>query len=231
MSAARDWAELLRVSALCTAPGDALAGAAASGLGPSGRTALAAGASMCLYGAGMALNDWADREEDAVDRPHRPLPSGRIASGQALAAAAALTAAGVGLALAAGRPAGLTAAALAGTAWAYDLHLKHTPAGPAAMAATRALDLFLGAVATAGSPVHADRRGPAVRRALLPAAALGAHIFSVTAVSRTETRGGAPGTALTALGTTAVIGVLAARAPAAVPGGTSRALARSGLAA
>ncbi|MEU6394782.1 SCO3242 family prenyltransferase [Streptomyces sp. NPDC046939] len=230
MSAARDWADLLRVSALCTAPGDALAGAAAAGLRPGGCTALAAGASMCLYGAGMALNDWADREEDAVDRPHRPLPSGRITSGQALAAAVALTAAGVGLALAAGRPAGLTAATLAGTAWAYDLRLKHTPAGPAAMAATRALDLLLGAIATTGSPAHAGRRGPAVRRALLPAAALGAHTLSVTAVSRTETRGGAPGTALVALGATAVISVLVARGPASSTAGTSRALARSGLA-
>ncbi|MDQ0577954.1 UbiA family prenyltransferase [Streptomyces rishiriensis] len=34
----------------------------------------------------MALNDWADREEDAAaERPHRPLPSGRIAPAQALA--------------------------------------------------------------------------------------------------------------------------------------------------
>lgn len=102
---ARAWAELLRVSALFTVPGDALAGAAASGRRPNGSTALAVGASLCLYEAGMALNDWADRAEDAVDRPHRPIPSGRIAPGAALAAAGALTAAGLGLAArAAARP-------------------------------------------------------------------------------------------------------------------------------
>ncbi|MFG2603403.1 SCO3242 family prenyltransferase [Streptomyces sp. NPDC048514] len=179
MSPARDWAELLRVSALFTVPGDALAGAAATGVRPGARTALAAGASLCLYEAGMALNDWADRVEDAAERPHRPIPSGRIAPAQALTAAAGLTAAGLGLALAAGRPAALCATALAGTVWAYDLRLKHTPAGPATMAAARALDVLLGAVATAGSsptarhPARSAGKGGTVRGALPAAASAG----------------------------------------------------------
>ncbi|NEC02030.1 UbiA family prenyltransferase, partial [Streptomyces anulatus] len=80
----RAWAELLRVSALFSVPGDALAGAAAVGRRPGRGTALAIGASLCLYEAGMALNDWADRDEDAVDRPHRPIPSGRISPAAAL---------------------------------------------------------------------------------------------------------------------------------------------------
>ncbi|MFC8236406.1 UbiA family prenyltransferase [Streptomyces sp. NBC_01724] len=150
-AAVRAWAELLRVSALFTVPGDALAGAAAIGRRPGRGTALAVGASLCLYEAGMALNDWADRDEDAVDRPHRPIPSGRITPGAALAAAGALTAAGLTLAARAGRPALTVATGLAATVWAYDLHLKHTPAGPAAMAGARALDLLLGATATAGT--------------------------------------------------------------------------------
>ncbi|WSV66803.1 UbiA family prenyltransferase [Streptomyces sp. NBC_01012] len=144
------WAELLRVSALFTVPGDALAGAAAAGRRPSRGTALAVGASLCLYEAGMALNDWADREEDAVDRPHRPIPSGRVTPGAALAAAGALTAAGLALAGRAGRPALVVASGLAATVWAYDLHLKHTKLGPAAMATARTLDLLLGATADAG---------------------------------------------------------------------------------
>ncbi|NEA38065.1 UbiA family prenyltransferase, partial [Streptomyces sp. SID11385] len=85
------WAELLRVSALFTVPGDALAGAAASGAARPRTTALALGCSLCLYEAGMALNDWADRAEDAAERPHRPLPSGRITAPAALLAASALT--------------------------------------------------------------------------------------------------------------------------------------------
>ncbi|WP_438827794.1 UbiA family prenyltransferase [Streptomyces javensis] len=146
-----DWAELLRVSALFTVPGDALAGAAAARCGPNRGTALAVCASLCLYEAGMALNDWADRDIDAVERPGRPLPSGRIAPAAALTAATGLTAAGLLCAAAAGPPALATATALAGTVWAYDLGLKNTPAGPSAMAAARALDLLLGATASAHS--------------------------------------------------------------------------------
>ncbi|MFJ4885452.1 SCO3242 family prenyltransferase [Streptomyces sp. NPDC088731] len=165
---ARAWAELLRVSALFTVPGDALAGAAASGRRPDRGTVLAVGASLCLYEAGMALNDWADRDEDAIDRPHRPIPSGRIAPGAALAAAGALTAAGLGLAARAGRPALAVATGLAATVWAYDLRLKHTPAGPAAMAAARGLDLLLGAAATGAAAGGATGRATGPGPALVP---------------------------------------------------------------
>ncbi|MFE2261487.1 SCO3242 family prenyltransferase [Streptomyces griseosporeus] len=185
----RAWAELLRLPALVTVPGDALAGAAAAGARADRHTLLAVGSSVCLYEAGMALNDWADRAEDAVDRPHRPLPSGRVRPVAALMAAGALTAASLGLAARAGRPALTVALPLAATVWAYDLVLKHTPAGPAAMAAARALDLLLGAAATTGR----------TRSALPSAALLGTHTLAVTTVSRTETRGGAPLAPLAAL--------------------------------
>ncbi len=166
----RAWAELLRVSALFTVPGDALAGAAAAGRRPGRGTALAVGASLCLYEAGMALNDWADREEDAVDRPHRPIPSGRVAPGAALAAAGALTAGGLALAARAGRPALAVASGLAATVWAYDLRLKHTKFGPAAMASARALDLMLGATASKEPAVSA---GGSTARRIGPAPAPG----------------------------------------------------------
>ncbi|GAA2416095.1 UbiA family prenyltransferase [Streptomyces glaucosporus] len=220
----RAWAELLRVPALFTVPGRALAGAAAAGRPPGRGTALAAGASLCLYEAGMALNDWADRDTDAVERPHRPLPSGRVAPGAALAAAGGLTAAGLALAAAAGRPALVTAGVLAGTVWAYDLALKNTPAGPVAMAAARALDLALGATATA----PADARG-AARRALPPAALLGAHTLAVTAVSRREAQGGSALPPLAALAATAAISRAGAGRPATARG--AGAFATAGLCA
>ncbi|WAP59079.1 UbiA family prenyltransferase [Streptomyces sp. S465] len=207
-----DWAELLRVSALFTVPGDALAGAAAAGRGPNRGTALAVCASLCLYEAGMALNDWADRDVDAVERPGRPLPSGRIAPVAALTAATGLTAAGLACAAAAGRPALATATALAGTVWAYDLGLKNTPAGPPAMAATRALDLLLGATASAGH----------LRPALRPAVLLGAHTLAVTTVSRREAVGGSSTAPLGALAAAAAIAWTATRhppRPAATPTG------------
>ncbi|MGW5930623.1 SCO3242 family prenyltransferase [Streptomyces anulatus] len=214
----RAWAELLRVSALFSVPGDALAGAAAVGRRPGRGTALAIGASLCLYEAGMALNDWADRDEDAVDRPHRPIPSGRISPAAALGAAGVLTAAGLALAARAGRPALTVATGLAATVWAYDLHLKHTKAGPAAMAAARSLDLLLGATATAagvrapGGTSSPDNVAAAAHRGLpaclpaLPAAlVLGAHTYGVTAVSRHETQGGSTGTPLAVLATTTAL--------------------------
>ncbi|MEU1338705.1 SCO3242 family prenyltransferase [Streptomyces sp. NPDC005827] len=237
----RDWAELLRFSALFTVPGDALAGAAATGLRPNRGTAYAACASLLLYQAGMALNDWADRDEDALDRPHRPVPSGRISPTAALAAAGLLTAAGLTSAARAGRPALAVATALTATVWAYDLRLKHTPAAPAAMAAARSLDLLLGATATLSAPTTtptarraADpppsampgRRGrghgkgrsgaaPATPgtalRAAAPAAALAAHTYAVTAVSRHEAHGGSTLTPLAALGLTATLGLLLSR--------------------
>nr|WP_254404884.1 UbiA family prenyltransferase [Streptomyces sp. AC627_RSS907] len=230
----RAWAELLRVPAVFTVPGDVLAGAAAAGGRPTRRTALAAGASLCLYEAGMALNDWADREEDAVARPHRPLPSGRVRPGAALAAAGALSAAGLALAACAGRRAFAVAVPLTATVWAYDLGLKHTPAGPAAMAAARSLDLLLGAAATAGT----------TRGALAPAAVLGSHTLAVTLVSRREAEGGSVAAPLAALAAaSALTATLAGRragasaaaalghragASATAPGAPTRALAAPG---
>lgn len=206
-TATRAWAELLRLPALFTLPGDALAGAASTGTRPNPRTLLAIGSSLCLYEAGMALNDWADQAEDTVERPHRPLPSGRIRPAAAFAAAGALTAAGLALAARAGRPALAVAAPLAATVWAYDLALKRTPAGPAAMATCRGLDLLLGATATGGS----------VRPALSSAMTLATHTLAVTAVSRGETRGGSPLVALAALTTTGALAWRLTRDPAAAP--------------
>ncbi|MFE2909719.1 SCO3242 family prenyltransferase, partial [Streptomyces olivaceus] len=212
------WAELLRLPALFTVPGDALAGAAAAGARPGPRTLLAIGSSLCLYEAGMALNDWADRAEDAVERPHRPLPSGRIRPAAALTAAGVLTGAGLALAAGAGRPALAVATPLAATVWAYDLALKHTPAGPAAMAAARGLDLLLGAAATGGG----------TRAALPSAALLGSHTLAVTAVSRRETTGGSVLAPLAALATTGALTGYVARRRTRLPAGR-RAAAAPGL--
>ncbi|MGW1957225.1 SCO3242 family prenyltransferase [Streptomyces sp. NPDC001920] len=215
---ARAWAELLRLPAVFTVPGDALAGAAATAGRPDRRTLLAIGSSLCLYEAGMALNDWADRTEDAMERPQRPLPSGRVHPVSAFTAACGLTGAGLALAARAGRPALAVAVPLAATVWAYDLALKHTPAGPAAMAAARALDLLLGAAATSGH----------TREALPSAALLGTHALAVTTVSRQETQGGSSLAPLAALTTTALLSGLLTRRPPR-PSAGARGTAARGL--
>ena len=193
-------AELVRLPAALSVPGDVLVGAAAAGWPFGRRTAGLLGASTCLYWAGMVLNDWADREVDAVERPHRPIPSGRVRPAAAVALATGLTAAGLGAAAAAGgRRAMAVAVPLAGAVWAYDLGGRAFPGGPATMAAARALDVLLGA---GGHP------------AALPAAVtVAAHTAVVTGLSGVETTGGPAGAkrAWAALAGTAAVTALAGR--------------------
>jgi UbiA prenyltransferase family len=197
-------AELVRAPAALTVPGDALAGAAAAGWPFGAATPVLALSSTLLYWAGMALNDYADRDLDAVERPERPIPSGRVRPGFALGLSAGLTAAAIGAAgLAGGRRALGVAVPLAATVWAYDLVLKATPAGPAAMAAARSLDVLLGA--------GTGR----LREAMAPAVMVGAHTLAVTALSRREVTGGGPVLPATSLATTSAVAVAAAAWPVA----------------
>jgi geranylgeranylglycerol-phosphate geranylgeranyltransferase len=50
----------------------------------------------CMAGAAMAINDYYDREIDAVNEPGRPIPSGRVTPGEAVALTAALSIVGLG---------------------------------------------------------------------------------------------------------------------------------------
>jgi hypothetical protein len=200
LPAAGDVAALVRLPAVLSVPGDGWLGAASAGLPMGRRSLVLAGASACLYLSGMALNDWADREIDARERPGRPIPSGRVTPGFALALATGLSAGGLALAgLGGGKQALAVAVPLAGAVWSYDLVVKGTPAGPLGMAACRSLDVLLGAAAGGGGPL---------RRALPAAAVVGAHTAVVTTVSRREAQGAGPGLARAALAATA--GVTAA---------------------
>jgi 4-hydroxybenzoate polyprenyltransferase len=170
----------------------------------------------------MALNDWADRDLDAVERPERPIPSGRVAPRTALGLATGLTAAGLVLsAISGGRATLKTTTALAATAWAYDLAAKNSPAGPAVMAATRSMDVLVGA-------------GDDRRKAWAPALAIGTHILAVTTLSRGEVHGSTPLPARSALvATTAISAVTASGggAAASLAGLYTRAVAPAQLAA
>ncbi|WP_347403568.1 SCO3242 family prenyltransferase [Solwaraspora sp. WMMD406] len=208
-------AQLVRAPAALSVPGDVVAGAAASGgLGP--RTVGLAGASVCLYWAGMAANDWADQDLDAVERPERPIPSGRISSSAAFAVAAGLTTASLALAAATGgRRALAVAVPLTTAVWTYDLWAKNTAAGPAVMATCRGLDVLLGATATGR-----------LRSAVPAALAVAAHTYTVTELSRSEVSGADRRLPVATLAGTAAI-ALAAAAPAG-SGGTDRVAARNG---
>jgi len=170
----------------------------------------------------MALNDYADRDLDRVERPERPVPSGRVTPGAALAVASALTVTGLAsAAVGGGRQAARVALPLAAVVWSYDLALKDTRLGPVAMAAARALDVLLGA-------------GGDLRRAALPSAALALHTGGVTVLSRGEVHGAtSAGAALVTAGTAATgAGVaLGGWAGGRAGGGRAERLLGAGLAA
>ncbi|MEU7891170.1 SCO3242 family prenyltransferase [Microbispora bryophytorum] len=210
MTTLRDLIDLVRAPAALSVPGDVVAGAAAGGaLGR--RTIGLACSSVLLYWAGMAANDWADRHLDAVERPERPIPSGRVSAGAALGTAAGLTAAGLAAAgLAGGRSALAVAAPLAGAIWAYDVAAKGTPAGPLTMALCRGLDVLLGA--TGGS-----------RTAALPSAlTIAAHTYLLTALSHAEVSGADPRLPAATLAGTVTLAAVTARGTAGGAGGPAQ---------
>src|SRR5262245_21014757 len=118
--------QLLRLPNVFTAMADILLGFLLTHrrLEPWPQFALVLAASSCLYLAGMALNDYFDREQDARERPFRPIPSGRVAARTALFIGAGLLGSGVAMGwIAAGvsggiRP-GIVATLLAGAVWLY----------------------------------------------------------------------------------------------------------------
>ena len=146
------WAQLLRLPNLFTVPGDPLAGfVLAGGLGSGGDllTVLpCAAAAVLLYGAGLILNDFFDRAEDARDRPDRPIPSGQVRPAAAAAVAAALAAAGVALAAIVSPFSAVVAGTLALAMVLYDAGGKRIGVwGPVNMGLCRGLSLLLGAAA------------------------------------------------------------------------------------
>lgn len=208
-----DVLDLVRAPAALSVLGDALAGTVSANGRPGPRALALGAASVCLYTAGMALNDVADADLDADERPERPIPSGRIPRRTAFAIGAGLTAAGVGLAFVAGRRSGLVSLALAGSLWTYDFVAKPTKAGPIVMALCRGLDVMMGAA------------GPRWRRGLVPAATVAVHTAGLTVLSRGEVDGATPLMARTAVAASiaSAAGVLVGsgpNAPAAVLGST-----------
>jgi 4-hydroxybenzoate polyprenyltransferase len=157
------WLRLMRVPNLATAVADVLAGfLVASGLREVGWLPPAAGwaiaASICLYAAGMVLNDVFDLDIDRGERPERPLPSGEVSpataafGGHLLLVVGAVVASVAGALASSSRPA-VVGLALAAAVWAYDRGLKRSwLLGPATMGLCRGLNWLLGmtAAGTAG---------------------------------------------------------------------------------
>lgn len=153
-------------------------------LDPWPQFALLLAASCLLYLAGMVLNDYFDREQDARERPFRPIPSGRVQQNIARMLGFSLLAGGVLLgwivAAVAGdvRP-GLIATLLAGAVYLYDGVLKPTPAAPVVMGACRTLNVLLG-MSVSLDPWSGSHWAAAL--------GIGIYIVGVTTFARSEAR-------------------------------------------
>jgi 4-hydroxybenzoate polyprenyltransferase len=165
---------LVRAGALLSPAADVVAGLCLSGASWSPGAVRTMLASACIYAAGMALNDFADREEDAVSRPERPIPRGEISPRAALGTGLSLLAAGI---LLSALPA--WHALLAVLVLGYDFVAKRNAASAVVvMGSLRALNLLAGVLLGAG-PLAAS---------LVPALAYGLMVAGITALGHEEDR-------------------------------------------
>lgn len=146
----RAFAELARVANVFTAISNVWMGLIIATGGLPGWTAVGITAtSALLYLAGMVLNDVFDHKQDAVERPERPLPSGRISLGAARNLGWGLLAAGVcaGWSTAVSTPSlypGILATLLAFAIVLYNLTSDRLELRPILMAVCRTLNVALG---------------------------------------------------------------------------------------
>lgn len=173
---------LARVSNAPTVVSNVLAGVAlASAAAPvtvSG-TVLLAAALVLYYTAGMYLNDLFDLRVDRLERPERPLPSGRVSQTEALVTTVLLFSAGTFLLSLLGTAPLLWGLLLVAAIVLYDAWHKTNPLSPALMAVTRALVYITAFSAFADGPTAA-----LIFWALL----LGLYIVGLTYTAKTETR-------------------------------------------
>ena len=177
----RGMIELTRPANVATAIADVLAGFGVAGLHNRRALPWLLLATACLYAAGVVLNDVFDREIDRVERPERPIPSGRVPVAAAAWCGAILLAAGVLAAAFATAAAAAIALAIATAVLLYDAWGKRWLAtAPLNMGLCRALNLLLGVAAV-----------PAALAASWPLAGIPLlYIAAITALSRGEVHGG-----------------------------------------
>ena len=179
------WLTVLRLPNLLTVPGDPLAGfllAAATGEVLWTRAPACLAATLCFYAAGLLSNDFFDIDEDARERPNRPLPAGLIEPYVVFGVALGLTLLGVMLAASTGAPATIVAFVLSALTWVYNTAAKRSAFwGPLVMGLCRASSLLMGAVAAA------EYRGFSDASVVVAAAGLFVYIVGVSRIARNET--------------------------------------------
>jgi len=149
------WAELTRISNAPTVITNVLTGASIALITTttsdlSRNTALLATGVTLLYLAGMALNDLADRDIDAKERPNRPIPSGRISVPRARAFVLGALTLGLFLSALAIHTGHVFLGALIAAILAYDLARPLGMRNPLTMGLCRGLTIMLSAVGLGG---------------------------------------------------------------------------------
>ncbi|HXW29326.1 MAG TPA: UbiA family prenyltransferase, partial [Xanthobacteraceae bacterium] len=143
--------KLGRVSNLPTVWTNVLAGTVLAGGNPwSARTCIVVLAMSLFYIGGMFLNDYCDRNVDALERPRRPIPAGEISEKVVAVIALALLAAGMTLVAMFGVMAAAVGLVLALAILGYDFYHKRNPLAPIIMGLCRALVYCAAASAAVG---------------------------------------------------------------------------------
>lgn len=186
MSGLVNFLRLTRPANLVTAVADVLAGMAIAGYLNIPDAAPAPVGWLCLstiglYGGGVVFNDVFDADLDAIERPERPIPSGKVSRTMAAIWGTSLLLVGILAAFRVNQTAGLLAVGIAIAALVYDRWGKHHNwLGPLNMGLCRGLNLLLGV------SVLPEQVQPWAWVALVPIA----YIAAITAISRGEVHGG-----------------------------------------
>jgi 4-hydroxybenzoate polyprenyltransferase len=143
-----------------------------------------------LYGGGVVFNDVCDAQLDLVERPERPIPSGRASLSIAIALSTGLLVLGIVAAAMVSDLSAALAITVALTALLYDKWGKHhTILGPVNMGMCRGGNLLLGVSA------FPDVVGDRWYLALIPLF----YIAAITAISQGEVYGGNKTTGIVAI--------------------------------
>ncbi|WP_205319144.1 UbiA-like protein EboC [Runella rosea] len=182
MSVIKPYLQLTRPANIITAIADILAGMAIAqftfGASPAYWLVLS---TVGLYGGGVVMNDVFDAQLDAIERPERPIPSGKVPLRSAAFMGLSLLVLGVVSAVLFSTLSGVIALVVALLAILYDRYAKHSAVfGPLTMGFCRGGNLLLGISAV--SPSLSEWGW----LALVPIAYIGA----ITLISQDEVHGG-----------------------------------------
>ncbi len=178
----KPYLQLTRPANLLTALADILAGMAIAGFSFTGSSYFyLLLATLGLYAGGVVLNDVFDAELDAIERPERPIPSGKVPLRAAALFGGLLLALGILCARYFSLTSGLIALGIGLMVILYDRYAKHSKIwGPLVMGMCRGGNLLLGISAVPAALSHYSWLG------LVPIVYIGA----ITMISQDEVHGG-----------------------------------------